>query len=119
MAYTLLLPKKNIRARLRISAEPLMAGSSRSSVSLSRPTLLAFQLFDDLRHQRGIGLLYKMIDSGLRNAKFLHGGRSRLPGLLALLSCAQVQLRNQLRKSLRLDRVLVIVITLDDFLLIR
>ena len=60
-----------------------------------------------------------MVDAGLRDAEFLHGRGSRLPGALALFALRQVQFAYELRQPLVLQQLLIVVIPLNDLLLMR
>src|SRR5436305_2364730 len=87
-------------------------------VGLMPNTLFPFQFLDHLRDQGRLLLLHEMVDACLRHAELLHRRRRRFPGAFELLALGQVQIADQLRQALLLERILVVVIALDDLLLV-
>src|SRR5262249_8470801 len=78
---------------------------------------LGVQLLDHFGEQRGVVLLNEMVDAVLRQAELLHGRGGRRPSALAFLALAQVQLAHQFRQTLAMVDVLVVIVTLEYFLL--
>src|SRR5579875_4137533 len=58
-----------------------------------------------------------MLDARCWYTELLHCRDKACPHGLPFLACAQIQLANQLPQALKLEKVLVVVIALDNFLL--